>query len=242
MSDQPNKQPQKGWVRASASPMRGNAARLMSPTPNAVPRQRSPTPTFNARHLSETPTFNPSYPAPTPPLRRLPPTPTGFTTVYESQRFSPAPMRPTPPPQNAMRPTPPPQHVYQPKPITSQQPNVQMPADVSFPRPFRSTFSPTPSAATPCSIPPFSPPPTPQYMYLDSDHRAKSANDFYVVPLEPANPSRGLVVYEEDDGRPSTADIIAQQSQDYVDEKLAEYQLTISLLQGKEFPLHSRRK
>ncbi|KAG8236158.1 hypothetical protein J437_LFUL001569 [Ladona fulva] len=38
---------------------------------------------------------------------------------------------------------------------------------------------------------------------------------------------------EYDDGRPSTADIIASQSQDYVDEKLAEYQATIQQLQGR---------
>lgn len=35
------------------------------------------------------------------------------------------------------------------------------------------------------------------------------------------------------DGR-STADIIASQSQDYVDEKLAEYQATIYMLQGNK--------
>lgn len=221
MSDHHKNQPPKGWIRASASPMRANQPRLMSPTPNSAPRQRSPTPTFNARHLSETPTFNPTHQSPTPPLRRLPPTPTGFTTVYESQRFSASPARSQPH-----------QQVYQPKPSTSHLPNVQ--SDVSFPRPFRSTFSPTPSAATPCSIPPFSPPPTPQYMYVDSDRQMKSVDDFYVVPLEPSNNSNRIVVYDQDENRPSTADIIAQQSQDYVDEKLAEYQLTISLLQGKE--------
>lgn len=36
------------------------------------------------------------------------------------------------------------------------------------------------------------------------------------------------------DGR-STADIIASQSQDYVDEKLAEYQATIYMLQGRGY-------
>jgi hypothetical protein len=231
MSDQQNKQPPKGWIRASASPMRANATRLMSPTPNAVPRQRSPTPTFNARQLSDVPVYNPSHQSPTPPLRRLPPTPTGFTTVYESQRFSPS------------RPPPPQQYVHQPKPTPSYQPIVPMSPvnfipqnfapDVSVARPYRNTFSPTPSASTPCSIPPFSPLPQPQYMYMDNDRQMKPINDFYVVPLEPANLSKGITVYDEDGARPSTADIIAQQSQDYVDEKLAEYQATISLLQGK---------
>ena len=225
MSDQHKKQPPKGWIRASASPMRVNVARLMSPGPNSVPRQRSPTPTFNARQLSDASPFNPSHQSPTPPLRRMPPTPTGFTTVYESQRFSPS--RP-----------PPPQQFYS-HPSTSYQTNmpmspVNMSPDVSVPRPYRNTFSPTPSASTPCSIPPFSPPPQPQYMYVDNDHQVKPINDFYVVPLEPANLSRGITVYDEEVARPSTADIIAQQSQDYVDEKLAEYQATISLLQGKK--------
>lgn len=232
MSDQYNKQPPpRGWVRASASPLRANAVRLMSPTPNAVPRQRSPTPTFNARQLSDAPIYNPTHQSPTPPLRRLPPTPTGFTTVYESQRFSPS--RSMPPPQQ--------QYQSQPmsRPLIFQQSNVPMspanlPPDVLVPRPFQSTFSPTPSASTPCSIPPFSPLPAPQYMYLDNDRQMKPANDFYVVPLEPANLSKGIIVYDQNESRPSTADIIAQQSQDYVDEKLAEYQATISLLQGEE--------
>jgi len=39
-------------------------------------------------------------------------------------------------------------------------------------------------------------------------------------------------VQDEEEVGPSTADIIASQSQDYVDERLAEYQATIQLLQG----------
>lgn len=48
-------------------------------------------------------------------------------------------------------------------------------------------------------------------------------------------PSPQLWLEDEDstaDGR-STAEIIASQSQDYVDEKLAEYQATIYMLQGR---------
>lgn len=62
------------------------------------------------------------------------------------------------------------------------------------------------------------------------------------VPLEPPPPTipappSPRLVYEhpEDHDGPSTADIIANQSQDYVDEKLAEYQATIQQLQGKIF-------
>lgn len=205
MSDRKNMQPTpKGWVRASASPMRGNP-RLMSMTP--TPRQRSPTPTFNAHHLSEAQIYNPSHQSATPPLRHLPSNPVGFTTVYDSQTFSPRP-----------------EYHDQQKPSTSHLPKNLMQQDPSFPRPFYSMFSPV---STPCSIPTFSPPPTHEY-----DHQANPTSDFYVIPLEPSNASKGIVVYDENDSRPSTADIIAQQSQDYVDEKLAEYQATISLLQG----------
>lgn len=53
------------------------------------------------------------------------------------------------------------------------------------------------------------------------------------VPLEPpGTPMLYRCEPEEHDG-PSTADIIANQSQDYVDEKLAEYQATIQQLQGR---------
>jgi nesprin-1 len=46
------------------------------------------------------------------------------------------------------------------------------------------------------------------------------------------------VIYdEEENAGPSTAEIIANQSQDYVDEKLAEYQLTILQLQGELYAL-----
>lgn len=217
--------PPPGWFRnANPSPMRASGSnpppRLMSPV-SMQPRQRSPTPTFNARHLSETPTFNPRQQSPTPPLRRMPPTPTGFTTVYESQRAS------------SVQPTF--QHPHQ---HQQRQPELPSPvnfADMSYPRPFRNTFSPAPTASTPCSIPPFSPVPSAQYLYMDRDVIKPVANDFYVVPLEPSNLSKNVTVYDEECvNRPSTADIIAQQSQDYIDEKLAEYQATITLLQGKQ--------
>lgn len=51
--------------------------------------------------------------------------------------------------------------------------------------------------------------------------------EYVGVPLEPT------VYGDDEDSGPSTAEIIASQSQDYVDEKLAEYQATITLLQGQ---------
>lgn len=231
MSDDQNKQPTKGWGRSSASPMRNVVGfnRLMSPTSNPnVARQKSPTPTFDARQLSPVPTvFNPTQQSPTPPLRRLPPQSSGFTTVYESRDAPPS--RP-PAPQQTQKPQTPQQ-------FRSPMSPVNLPHEITHPRPFRSTFSPTPSASTPCSIPPFSPPPTSTYVQMDRERHMgdKPMTDFYVVPLEPSSQQKGISIYDQDEARPSTADIIAQQSQDYIDEKLAEYQATISLLQGKEF-------
>ncbi|RZF36712.1 hypothetical protein LSTR_LSTR005025 [Laodelphax striatellus] len=96
-------------------------------------------------------------------------------------------------------------------------PGVPMP---SGPRPYR-IVSQSP-------IPAMTPPPmqcsSPEYLF--------SPYPPYVgVPLEPPGPlpMSDPGAYEEN---PSTADIIASQSQDYVDEKLAEYQATIYHLQG----------
>lgn len=62
----------------------------------------------------------------------------------------------------------------------------------------------------------------PEYLY------SPYPGEYMAVALEPPGPL-------ENDGGPSTADIIANQSQDYVDERLAEYQATIYLLQGTHF-------
>lgn len=56
--------------------------------------------------------------------------------------------------------------------------------------------------------------------------------EFVGVPLEPPPLPQNYEPDEEEQG-PSTAEIIANQSQDYIDEKLAEYQATILQLQGK---------
>ena len=224
MSEQPNKQPPKGWLRTTASPMRANTPRLMSPVPNFNPRHHSPSPSFNAKQLSPTPPiYNPGgQQSNTPALRHQPAPNTGFTTVYESQRSSPS----RPP------------VTYQP---LSYNQNHQfshamspIPHDLSYPRPYRNEFSPQPTSSTPSSIPPFSPPPMQYYNNSGNErHQIMPITDFYVVPLEPTSQqqSKGIAVQEM--ARPSTADIIAQQSQDYVDEKLAEYQATIFYLQGK---------
>ena len=66
---------------------------------------------------------------------------------------------------------------------------------------------------------------SPEYLY------SPYAGEYLGVPLEPPGPI--AIDDEPEDEGPSTAEIIASQSQDYVDEKLAEYQATIQQLQGK---------
>ncbi|KAH8418768.1 hypothetical protein KR222_001768, partial [Zaprionus bogoriensis] len=70
------------------------------------------------------------------------------------------------------------------------------------------------------------PPLPPQPRQHGQDHI-----DFVGVPLEPPQPKSYVIYDDEEEFGPSTAEIIANQSQDYVDEKLAEYQMTILQLQ-----------
>lgn len=64
--------------------------------------------------------------------------------------------------------------------------------------------------------------------------------EFIGIPLEPPPLPKNYEPDEEETG-PSTAEIIANQSQDYIDEKLAEYQATIYLLQG-EWNFYAEKK
>lgn len=59
--------------------------------------------------------------------------------------------------------------------------------------------------------------------------------EYVGVPLEPPQLNQSYVIYDdEDENTPSTAEIIQLQSQDYVDEKLAQFEMmTIAKLQGK---------
>ncbi|ENN73305.1 hypothetical protein YQE_10069, partial [Dendroctonus ponderosae] len=67
--------------------------------------------------------------------------------------------------------------------------------------------------------------------------------EYVGMPLTPPPLPQNYQVDEDEDSGPSTAEIIANQSQDYIDEKLAEYQATIYLLQGKRlFSAESSRR
>lgn len=71
--------------------------------------------------------------------------------------------------------------------------------------------------------------PSPQVYESPSSMPSYRPREFVV--LEAPSPQQWSDEENTTDGR-STAEIIAQQSQDYVDEKLAEYQATIYMLQG----------
>lgn len=113
------------------------------------------------------------------------------------------------------------------------------------PKPFRPLHSPhnlrqhSPSPSSHFSISPYPMSPTlgqsPEY-YYSSPYEPVREYDYAGVPLEPPPPPRPMIYEEDEEDRgPSTAEIIAQQSQEgYVDEKLAEYQATIQLLQGTQ--------
>lgn len=141
-----------------------------------------------------------------------------------------------------------PQNVYpqprwpgSPPPIAHIQNQSRMTSSpVQFgPKPYRapSCFSPVHTYVTPTPV--YGTPPEYLYSAPPPQFEFESPRYEYVgVPLEPP-PSQSYVIYDDDgeDHGPSTAEIIANQSQDYVDEKLAEYQLTIAQLQGKLFGL-----
>lgn len=65
--------------------------------------------------------------------------------------------------------------------------------------------------------------------------RQQPSFEYVGAPIEPPLPKSYVVYDDEEETGPSTREIIANQSQDYIDEKLAEYQLTILQLQGEFF-------
>ncbi|XP_026844096.1 leucine-rich repeat extensin-like protein 3 [Drosophila persimilis] len=75
-------------------------------------------------------------------------------------------------------------------------------------------------------------PPIPPQPRQHGHGLAQDQIDFIGVPLEPPQPRSYVIYDDEEEFGPSTAEIIANQSQDYVDEKLAEYQMTILQLQA----------
>lgn len=70
------------------------------------------------------------------------------------------------------------------------------------------------------------------YQAAEDEQPQQQQQQFYGPP-EPPLP-KSYVIYDDDEEEgPSTREIIENQSQDYVDEKLAQYQFTILQLQGE---------
>lgn len=132
-----------------------------------------------------------------------------------------------------------------PLPVQSVSPHQNMVSPspimgVNGPKPYvKPPFSPTPlnndyARASPiiCQTPP-------EYLYSAPAPYEPARYDFVGGPIEPPQPKSYIIYDDDEDQGPSTAEIIANQSQDYVDEKLAEYQMTIMQLQGEYKQLFS---
>ncbi|CAB3371860.1 Hypothetical predicted protein [Cloeon dipterum] len=166
--------------------------------------------------------FRPASPyCPSPPPMRLPPSPASFHPGFGSVARSPAPMFGCPSPRPFI-PCPRPRWPVGAGPVPmplgprpfrlppqQQSPvHCQSPADYCYPQTH-------PMMGSPYSVPQ-------EYVGVPPEYVG--------VPLEPPPLQYAADYYEADN---STAEAIASQSQDYVDEKLAEYQATIHQLQSK---------
>lgn len=167
-----------------------------------------------------------SSPSPHPQSRsRGPPTPIHHSHPMSPLTYSPMihPMSPVPmgmPISPGMSPVfgcPPPGYIQCPRP---RWPSPIPPPGAPTSRPYISAQLQSPMGSGSASPAPCGPP---EYLiapYKPGDY------EYVGVPLDP---NQG----DEEVTGPSTAEIIASQSQDYVDEKLAEYQATIQQLQGE---------
>lgn len=116
------------------------------------------------------------------------------------------------------------------------------PSPINFingPKPYRAPSQPhsfTPIHMNNPPSPVYGPPP--EYFYSGPASGGVPVEfnpryEYVGVPLEPPQPQSYVIYDDEDQQGPTTAEIIANQSQDYIDEKLAEYQMTIAQLQGE---------
>ncbi|OXU29071.1 hypothetical protein TSAR_011177, partial [Trichomalopsis sarcophagae] len=187
----------------SQPPSRGGPYGGWTPTG----RPAAPSPFRPASPYSPTPYQQP------PPQQRGPPmghhTP-GLGMVHP---MSPVPMMPMSPGISPVFGHPPASFIQCPRP---RWPSPISPGNATA-RPF------VPAPQSPLSFSCQSPQPCGPPEYLIAPYRP-GEYEFVGVPLDPSSA-------DDEDSGPSTAEIIASQSQDYVDEKLAEYQATIHQLQ-----------
>lgn len=182
-----------------------------SPIPGAVNRSNQNSPSFGANGLRGTrgtglPCPRPQWPNP----QQQPPTPSASFNPSNSGFHQEIPY--TPPLYQAPQP-------YQPRSVPTPTPPPPSTSSSSV----KTNKSPAPYIPTGSHISP-----------LDYMRRPSVEYPQYEYAAPPPPGPKSYVIYDdEDEGGLSTAEIIANQSQDYVDEKLAEYQATIFQLQGR---------
>lgn len=214
MSGQQNNQPQRGWNRRPNSPIYYQAPtpwKTTSPAPNSATATATAHNGISGRSTPMSPMFGGS----------------GLRGSRTPQSNQPRPKWPG---------SPPPQMQTQPNPSRSRV----TPSPINFingPKPYRAqsqqrTFTPIHMHNPPSPV--YGPPP--EYFYSGPTGipvEFTPRYEYVGVPLEPPQPQSYVIYDDEDQQGPTTAEIIANQSQDYIDEKLAEYQMTIAQLQGE---------
>lgn len=143
--------------------------------------------------------------------------------------------------------------IYSPSTPTGNRYSPAATTPTSGPKPFYgSTYTPNLAANSyirnsPLTVSPQQQPGTPPEYLYSAAHGAPvqsyDASNYQhqnaaAAPGEMPQQPRTYVIYDEEEEQgPSTREIIANQSQDYVDERLAEYQMTIYQLQGELWQL-----
>lgn len=219
-------QPPRGWPRGPPSPIHYRPPSPWAPSPPPIisgPRRSLNSPAMGSP-MSPTPGMMSPRSTPMSPMFGA----SGLRGTRGPNLPCPRPRWPGPQPGQMQYQQPPPHHMVSPSPP---------PFIGGGPRPYRPPHSYSPAPANRMmSMSPVMCQTPPEYMYNSSssyDNSSGRQYEYVGVPLEPPSPKSYIIYDEEEETGPSTAEIIANQSQDYVDEKLAEYQMTIFQLQGK---------
>lgn len=208
-------QSRRSWSRGPPSPIYYRPPSPWAPSP--PPIISGPQPQFNSHHSPRSTPISPMF---------------GTSPGSGGLRGRRGPHVPYPTPQWPTSPSPGPyqqQHqLHQPQsiPVPSRVSPSPIPVGVNGPKPYKAPFNPIHANSRPSPIPVICQTP-PEYLYSGPQY------EFIGAPMEPPQPKSYIIYDDEEEQGPSTAEIIANQSQDYVDERLAEYQMTIAQLQGE---------
>lgn len=226
------------WGREQPSPIHYRPPSPWAPSP--PPLISGPRPAFTN---SPRPMQSPGPGMPYSPMSPVPTGSAGLRGTRGPNLTQPRPRWPVPPPQ---QPQPFYQNQHPPTPTFQRVSPTSMPnyGGVNGPQPFQPMHT---SSPLPTSSFQLSPTPSPvvclqrpmDYIYNTQTYgnQTPQHGEYIGIPLEPPQPRSYVIYDDEEEQGPSTAEIIANQSQDYIDEKLAEYQMTILQLQGKHNPL-----